>query len=230
MPAPLTGPIATQWQFHPCTQLGGDSFGYHWLDPDHFAIYLLDVCGHGVGAALLSVSVLNVLRSQSLPGVDFSQPAQVLAGLNRAFSMEQNNNMFFTLWFGVFCRSSRDLNYASGGHPPALLFHPANADPKKAFKSLSTNGPAVGVDPDSRYVQQAARVAPNCSLVLYSDGVYEIQQANGRTGSLDEFIHDLSAKPFSTLQSPQHCFQLAMERHGFTPLEDDYSLLQIQID
>jgi sigma-B regulation protein RsbU (phosphoserine phosphatase) len=174
--------------------------------------------------------VLNVLRSQSLPGVDFSQPAQVLAGLNRAFSMDQNNNMFFTLWFGVFRCSSRDLNYASGGHPPALLFRPVNADRKREFESLSTNGPAVGVDPDSRYIQQSARVAPKCSLVLYSDGVYEIQQTNGRMWSLDEFIQDISANPFPTLPLPQICFQSAMERHGLKPLDDDYSLLQIEIN
>src|SRR6185295_11826605 len=79
LPAPLAGPIETEWCFHPGEQLGGDSFGYHWIDDNHFAIYLLDVCGHGVGAALLSVSVLNTLRAQTLPGVDFRQPASVLA-------------------------------------------------------------------------------------------------------------------------------------------------------
>ena len=38
------------------TQLAGDMFGYHWLDKEHLAIYLLDVSGHGVGSALLAVS------------------------------------------------------------------------------------------------------------------------------------------------------------------------------
>ena len=50
-PAPLTGDVSADWRFIPSTQLGGDAFGYHWLDADHFAMYLLDVCGHGVGAA-----------------------------------------------------------------------------------------------------------------------------------------------------------------------------------
>jgi sigma-B regulation protein RsbU (phosphoserine phosphatase) len=62
LPAPLaSGPVTVDWRFVPSTQLGGDSFGYHWLDPDHFAVYLLDVSGHGVGASLLSVSAMNVL-------------------------------------------------------------------------------------------------------------------------------------------------------------------------
>ena len=45
LPAPLHGPVSVEWKFVPSTQLGGDSFGYHWLDPDHFALYLLDVSG-----------------------------------------------------------------------------------------------------------------------------------------------------------------------------------------
>ncbi len=73
------GAIRTDWRFVPSAELGGDSFGYHWLDDDHFAFYLLDVSGHGVGSALLSVSAMNALRSQALPQTDFRQPGQVLA-------------------------------------------------------------------------------------------------------------------------------------------------------
>ena len=81
LPEPIgQGPVRVDWRFVPSTQLGGDSFGYHWLDDDHFAVYLLDVSGHGVGASLLSVSAMNVLRSQSLPNTDFRDPGQVLAG------------------------------------------------------------------------------------------------------------------------------------------------------
>ena len=76
LPEPLPkGPIQVEWRFIPSTQLGGDSFGYHRLDDDHFAFYLLDVSGHGVGASLLSVSAMNVLGAQTLPGVDFRDPA-----------------------------------------------------------------------------------------------------------------------------------------------------------
>jgi sigma-B regulation protein RsbU (phosphoserine phosphatase) len=60
LPMPITeGAIRTDWRFIPSTSLGGDAFGYHMLDENHFAIYLIDVSGHGVGAALLSVSVMN---------------------------------------------------------------------------------------------------------------------------------------------------------------------------
>ena len=74
LPAPFATPFAIDWRFIPSSELGGDAFGYHWIDDDHFALYLLDVCGHGVGAALLSVTVLNVLRSGAMQGTDFRDP------------------------------------------------------------------------------------------------------------------------------------------------------------
>ena len=103
LPQPITaGAIRTNWRFIPSTSLGGDAFGYHKVDQDHFAVYLIDVSGHGVGAALLSASVINVLRSQSLPNTDFKDPSQVLQALNLAFPSDSNKDMFFTIWYGVF--------------------------------------------------------------------------------------------------------------------------------
>jgi len=62
LPAPISkGQIRTSWKFVPSTKLGGDSFGYHWIDQENWAVYLLDVCYHGIGPALLSISVLNTL-------------------------------------------------------------------------------------------------------------------------------------------------------------------------
>ncbi|MEI6504794.1 MAG: response regulator, partial [Planctomycetota bacterium] len=75
LPAPqTTGTIQADWRFIPSAALGGDAFGYHDLDADHFAVYLLDVCGQGVGAALLSESALNAIRRESLPATDFHVP------------------------------------------------------------------------------------------------------------------------------------------------------------
>ena len=100
-----SGALRTDWRFIPSVSLGGDSFGYHWIDEDHFAVYLIDVSGHGWAAALLSVSVVNVLRSHALPKTDFHKPEQVLFALNNTFPGERHNDMFFTIWYGVYSRS-----------------------------------------------------------------------------------------------------------------------------
>ena len=157
--------FTTDWVFKSCTDLGGDAFGYHWLDSNHFAIYLLDVCGHGVGAALLSVSAMNVLRAQSLAHVDFKDPAAVLSGLNETFDMEKQNQMYFTFWYGVFNKKTKELTYASGGHPPSILISDAE------IKQLVTPGMVIGGLNDSTFISDKVIVKPNDRLYVFSDGV-----------------------------------------------------------
>ena len=107
--------------------LGGDSFGYHWIDDEHFAFFVLDVCGHGVRAALLSIAAAETLRSEALPTTDWRDPGAVLTALNEAYPMERHDDLFFTIWYGVYHRPARRLAYASAGHPAAILLRgPAN--------------------------------------------------------------------------------------------------------
>ena len=68
IPPPLTEPVTLDWRYVPSDELGGDCLGYHFLGDNKIAVYVLDICGHGVGAALLSVVLLDVLRSRSLTG------------------------------------------------------------------------------------------------------------------------------------------------------------------
>ncbi|MFH2098615.1 MAG: SpoIIE family protein phosphatase, partial [Pseudomonadota bacterium] len=125
LPPPVPGGrVATDWRFVPCSSLGGDSLGYHWLNDRLFAFYLLDVAGHGVDSALLAMSVASALRTGSLARADFSRPSQVLEALNRAFPMDPNEGKFLTIFYGVYDALSRELRYTTGGHPPALLLPP----------------------------------------------------------------------------------------------------------
>src|SRR5262249_38346122 len=154
-------------------ELGGDAFGYHWVDPDHLAIYLLDVCGHGVGAALLSVSVLNAVRSQGLAGSDPRLPDDALRALNRAFPMDRQNNLFFSMWYGVYRPSKRELRFASGGHPPALLLT-ADTAHAPSVHPLITDAPALGCFDQAAYTPSSVLVPPKARLLVFSDGVFEI--------------------------------------------------------
>ncbi len=183
LPDPEEGRISTSWEFIPSQDLGGDAFGYHWIDDDHFAIYLLDVCGHGVGAALLSISVINVLRTGALAGTDYFSPKSVLNSLNAAFPMEKNNQMFFTIWYGVYNKGNNQLIYASGGHPPGLLI-----DPENHIHQLNTEGFLIGGVSDAVFEEKSIEVKKGSSLVIYSDGVYEIKRADGSRTTIDDFF------------------------------------------
>ncbi len=166
--------VAVTSRFISSQELGGDCFDHYWLDPDYLVMYLLDVSGHGLGAALLSTSVLNVLRSQSLPGVNFYRPETVLKGLNETFQMSDQNEKYFTIWYGVYNRSTRELSYASAGHPPALLVSPATIHQSATLLPLRTPGMPIGMMPDALYQWERCLVAPGGRLYIFSDGIYEI--------------------------------------------------------
>ncbi len=89
---------------------------------------------------------MNVLRSQGLPHTDFSDPAAVLGALNQNFQMENQNNMYFTIWYGVWTPGTGELRFACAGAPPALLFPPTGE-----AVELGTPDMIVGVEADYVY-------------------------------------------------------------------------------
>jgi phosphoserine phosphatase RsbU/P len=229
MPQPITdGPVKADWRFVPSTTLGGDSLGYHWLDEDSLAIYLIDVCGHGVGAALHSVSVLNVLRSRNLPNVDFKRPEQVLAGLNDVFPMDEHRDMYFTMWYGVYQPSSRLLTYACGGHPPALLIQDIAGNGSEIRELRTPNMFLGGMDGiDFKYDQ--VEIKPAARLYVFSDGVYEIWNENGLCWDFDRLKAYLEASGDRGKSTMDDLWAHVRHIAGSETLEDDFSVLEIRI-
>lgn len=227
LPLPLQGEIETDWRFIPSTQLGGDVFGYHWLDDKNFAIYLLDVCGHGVGAALLSISVINVLRSGALPHADFYNPSSVLKELNDTFQMEKHNDMFFTIWYGVFNKEERKLVYSSGGHPPAILITGESQD-KCTFQNLKTPGLVIGGMPDATFENATCQVGAFNRLLVFSDGVFEIEKIKeGEVMSFSEFSDLISSMAASGGFLVGEIVEKIQAIQGKVDFVDDLSLLQV---
>ena len=226
LPRPIQeGPVRLDWKFVPSHSLGGDAFGYHWLDDDNFAIYLLDVSGHGVGAALLSVSVMNALRTRTLLDTDFRNPGQVLASLNGAFPGEQNNDMFFTIWYGVYNKKSRDLTYASGGHPPALLFEGVPSAKTEMFQ-LRTKNYVIGGMPDVEYKKSVQKVNNPSCMYIFSDGVYEIPMTDGNMWQFNDFARFVQQPGNGEQSEIDRIFQYARKINQFDSFEDDFTIIE----
>ena len=227
LPPPIeNADISIDWKFIPSTSLGGDAFGYHWLDESNFVIYLIDVSGHGVGAALLSVSVINALRSQSLPDTEFKDPTQVLASLNEAFPGEENNYMFFTIWYGVYNKNSRELVYASGGHPPALLIDVGQEDHSR-FDLLKTANAAIGAKPDANYIKDVYFVKDSATLYIFSDGVYEIETADGSMWQFAEFSDFMANVAPGNHTRLDDLFRHAKKISNRDNFEDDFTIVDV---
>jgi len=227
LPPPLAeGPIRSNWLYEPCSKLGGDAFGYGALSDHQFLIYMLDVSGHGAGAAMHSVAIMNLLRQKALPHTDFARPEEVLAALNQIFPMDDHAGMYFTMWYGVYDTISRELRFASAGHHPAFLV-PAD---RGGMTALKTRNGLIGADPGTRYRSDTAQVPPGASLYLFSDGVFEIVTKTGIEWGLNDFLPHLLQPPVAEMGESQRLYRDVRRLTESGSLDDDFSLLVLTFD
>jgi len=228
LPPPIeTGAVRVSWRFVPSAQLGGDGFGYYWLTPKTFVFYLMDVSGHGVGAAMHSVAVMNILRQRALPGVDFENPAEVLSSLNNRFQMATHNDMYFTLWYGVYNTQTRTLTHGAGGHHPAYMVSAA----REPAQPVGDSDIIIGALADQSYQSQTTFVPAGSSLYVFSDGVCEVATKDGEMRGLSDLVPLLAQTPLANVSEPERLYR-AVNEAAATPgeLDDDFSLMVLTFE
>lgn len=227
LPLPLTeGPIRTEWLFEPCSKLGGDAFGYGPLGDDQFMFYMMDVSGHGAGAAMHSVAVMNLLRQRAVPNANMAKPEEVLRALNAMFPMEDHAGMYFTMWYGIYDKASRELHFASAGHHPAFLV-PSG---RQEAIALRTRNGLVGADLETIYRADRFLVPPESSIYLFSDGVFEIVTKEGLQWGLGDFVPHLTGPDASGADECKRLYKEVRSLSQASSLDDDFSLLVLHFD
>ncbi len=225
LPAPATKPVKLDWRYIPSADLGGDTFGYDWLDGDHLALYILDVTGHGLDSALFAVTIMNVLRSRALPDVDFRQPGQVLARLNDAFPMEQYGQKNFTIWYGVYEKPAGKLRWSGGGHPEGVLI-----DRSGATKLLQSDGPMMGMMPWPEWETSETTIEPGSRMYILTDGVHEIHKVDGSEWTFAELVEFLLRPVDGDGSMMDRLHRHVCELHGSELLDDDFSIIEAHFD
>jgi len=204
-------------------------FGYHWLDPQHLAVYLLDVSGHGVGSSLLAVSAANLLSAQSLPDTDFRDPGRVVARLNDVFQMERQNGKYFTMIYGVYDKTKRSLACCNAGHPAALLFTGPTKE-SAPLRQIESTDPMVGMlPPGTPFETQTVPVDKYARLLLYSDGVFEIERPGRGMWEFKEFIEFMTTIAGAD-DLPDRLHAHVRTLRGGDTLNDDFSILDMRFE
>lgn len=213
--------ITADWSFIPSLHLGGDLLGYKLIDEDNIAFYLLDVCGHGIRSALYSVSVVNTINNAHLKGVDYTNPAKLLDALNQAYNMKDHDNLYFTIWYGVYNKYTKILKYCAAGHPPAFLL-----DTNSILTRLGANNFFIGLIKNTSYENEQIEISQPANLLIYSDGAYEIPTSTGEMMTLDEFAK-LIYESFKKDEDIHDIYEKLVKLYDNNPLDDDFSILKI---
>ena len=224
LPGDMAGQVSVSTRYLPSNTLGGDCFDFRWIDDDHMVVYLLDVSGHGVESALIAVSVHNMLRSASFATETMLEPGRVLAALNQQFGMDQHDGNYFTIFYGVYQRSSATLLYSNAGHPPALLLTGGQVTelPSQSFP--------VGMFDDTPFTTATVPIPPGSQLLLYSDGAYELPLDDGGQWPLRAFVElctRLGGSPDWTLDDVIHN---VLDNSNTGSFDDDCCLVRFKFD
>lgn len=219
---PQLNDIQVAWAFRPCDELAGDILDVLTMENDRFAFYLLDVCGHGVAAALLSTTLSCWLSRMPL---ELRQnPVAVVDQLNQSFQMEGDFSQFFTCCYAVLNPNNQTLQFVSAGHPSPILIRNNEAI------EIKSSGFPVGIVPDPNYHLQEISYQYGDRIYLYSDGAIEQADANGKMFGMKRLMTELTRHRAITLQaSIDETMQTVLQTTVNNKNDDDVSILGIQI-
>jgi phosphoserine phosphatase RsbU/P len=234
-PSPQALGVKCEWQLQPSSYIAGDIFNFFAVDEHQVGFYLLDVSGHGVPAAMLSVTLSMVLTPDATHGsplkrydgstgaFDAVSPADAIVELNRRF--QSKDDQYFTMIYGLLDTRSLVLRMAQAGHPSPILIRPG-----KELRILGDGGMPVGLWPEIEFDFFEVQMDRGDRLLLYSDGVTECASRTGEAFGeerLMEYLKRVADSPLDAIPAGLHK-EISAWRGTADP-GDDVSLLAIEM-
>ena len=224
------------WVYRPCDELAGDGLNVIPLGDGKVGLYILDVSGHGVASALLSVTLSRLLSPPSEPSsilirdgdvrdrFDITPPAEVAARLNRLFPFDLATEQFATMVYGILNAATGEFRYVSAGHPGPVHL-PSGADPV----ILESQGSPIGLADDA-YEERSVRLGAGDRLYLYSDGVPEAMDHAGKQFGDARLLEAIGQGRSEPLQESVATLLGEIARwQGPERPQDDISILAVEI-
>ena len=230
------------WKFEPCEHMGGDIFNMFQLDEHHWAFYMLDVSGHGVQAAMVTVSVSQFLQpnsghlfskksGKSADSIEIKTPAEVLVALDKEFPFERFNN-FFTITYMIINTKTGELRYSNAGHPHSIVMRE-----NEKLEFLNKGGPAIGMGDLrlltgrlDRFEEGRSQLNPGDKLLVYTDGIVEYQNRDDELYGTQRFCETLEAlREASINEMVKQSIRSLMNFGRNAKPQDDITLLGLEL-
>jgi len=215
--------------------LAGDALNIVRINDDLIALYLLDVSGHGVPAALLSVTATRSLNPRaggapSLvtgPGVnpDAVDPLLVASRLNTLYPMESNGDHYFTMIYGLLDVRTHRFRFTVAGHPAPILVREGNPP-----RRLDMMGFAIGMIDEAEFDESAIDLRRGDRLYLHSDGLTEEVNAQDEEFGDERLFSAIADGQALGLQDTiESLVQKVVAWRGDERLRDDVSILAVSV-
>jgi serine phosphatase RsbU (regulator of sigma subunit) len=194
-----------------CKEIGGDFYDAVSTE-DHFAVFLVDVCGKGVSAALLASTLQGMVYSHLVARMPL---AEIVTAVNRFFTQKHLGEKYATM---IVARISRtgELEYVNCGHVPPLV-----VSQQKVTRPEAGNLP-VGLLAEASYESSRLQLQRGDRLLLVTDGVTEAENARGDFYE-NERLEAIAAQSTSL----NEIFASLANFCGGTPLNDDCTVVEL---
>jgi serine phosphatase RsbU (regulator of sigma subunit) len=177
--------------YRPAHCIGGDYYDFIPLRADRWGIAIGDVCGKGIGAALLMASLQASLRAQVLRfHLDLST---LIEDVNRLVYESSPDHFFASLFYGEYEPAKRILKYVNAGHNPPLVIRPRSGS--SDLYQLKSEGIPLGISADSEFPCTTFQFETGDVLVAYTDGITEAENRDGELWGqqrLENLLHSSS--------------------------------------
>lgn len=204
-------------------EVGGDYYDFIPLNDDEFIVCIADVSGKGISAAMLMANFQATIRTL-LNYQRFELPFLV-EELNKKVMTSAKGEKFITFFIGQYNAKTRKFKYINAGHN-----HPILTNGKKA-KFLDKGCIGLGMLDELPFIEpDEVEIAPNSTLVLYTDGVVELQNKEGvyfETDRLINIIHNFYPLKMEDLNNL--VFSKLDDWRGDLGLEDDTAIFSCRI-
>lgn len=227
---PDAGRTEIAWKFIPSQIVGGDVFNVFRLDEEHLGLYILDVSGHGVASAMVTVSVSQMLRpnigqllkikTSAAPYYEIVAPDKVLTALDGEYPLERFDKFFSMVYLVLNIEDGR-FSYCNGGHPPPLILRRGNG-----YELLKHCGTPVGLGGLSPFRTEHETLDEGDRIILYTDGLIEHRNRRGQLFGFDhlcELAQSLRRRPLQSMLD--QLWDGVLDFGGRTAPADDISLI-----
>ncbi len=206
----------------PAREMGGDFYDFFPVGEGRIGLVIADVSGKGVPAAFFMAISRTILQGSAR---ERRSPGQCLAAANELLCEQNPLELFVTVFYGVLDVETGELTYANAGHNPPLL-----ARSNGNVASLpGTGGMAMGVMPELSYNEGRVTLEAGDTLLLYTDGVSEAMDRNGREFSEERLVGSLSESCRQSVEIVLSTVIDAVSRFvGDAPQSDDITCLVVR--
>ena len=223
---PKLGSCQTSFVYLPCDMVGGDFFGFIPLPDERYAIFIGDVAGHGIEAAVLVGMVKKVIEIWANVLVD---PVRVLARANEDLCPDVPKGRFVTAIYGVLDTRSRVFQFVRAGHNLPILIQPGRPP-----TTINTRGIGLCISDTQTFRKTlepvSVRLEPETVLFLYTDGLVEAKNPSNREEfGVRKVLDALAGAPQNAPGAVRTVMNALYSFRGGTVFSDDVTAIALSL-